>query len=277
MKHLFLTLFFATLLLPINAKEKEIRIKSAEISHTDIINVLDRMGIHIAHFDLSELDKKEYNINFYIDEYKTGKKIDRIANFKIGRNRKDLPKKADEREAFIKSRNLNVSKKAKYWTLNQMSIYVIPESDSTVTITISCPRGAATQQVKIAALPQNKMPIYDFRTFEIAPVTEKTQEIPLAIYNSFFFDEKHNISRSCYGKITAEMSEDIFDILPHYYVIGITLKEVKKIVSAIKERAAIVQSVLYIHFSCLWWEGCSKPINIQEKHYRSRNMFLRLR
>ena len=209
MKHLFLTLFFATLLLPINAKEKEIRIKSAEISHTDIINVLDRMGIHIAHFDLSELDKKEYNINFYIDEYKTGKK-------------------ADEREAFIKSRNLNVSKKAKYWTLNQMSIYVIPESDSTVTITISCPRGAATQQVKIAALPQNKMPIYDFRTFEIAPVTEKTQEIPLAIYNSFFFDEKHNISRSCYGKITAEMSEDIFDILPHYYVIGITLKEVKK-------------------------------------------------
>ena len=228
MKHLFLTLFFATLLLPINAKEKEIRIKSAEISHTDIINVLDRMGIHIAHFDLSELDKKEYNINFYIDEYKTGKKIDRIANFKIGRNRKDLPKKADEREAFIKSRNLNVSKKAKYWTLNQMSIYVIPESDSTVTITISCPRGAATQQVKIAALPQNKMPIYDFRTFEIAPVTEKTQEIPLAIYNSFFFNEKHNISRSCYGKITAEMSEDIFDILPHYYVIGITLKEVKK-------------------------------------------------
>ena len=198
MKHLFLTLFFATLLLPINAKEKEIRIKSAEISHTDIINVLDRMGIHIAHFDLSELDKKEYNINFYIDEYKTGKKIDRIANFKIGRNRKDLPKKADEREAFIKSRNLNVSKKAKYWTL------------------------------KIAALPQNKKPIYDFRTFEIAPVTEKTQEIPLAIYNSFFFDEKHNISRSCYGKITAEMSEDIFDILPHYYVIGITLKEVKK-------------------------------------------------
>ena len=109
-----------------------------------------------------------------------------------------------------------------------MSIYVIPESDSTVTITISCPRGAATQQVKIAALPQNKMPIYDFRTFEIAPVTEKTQEIPLAIYNSFFFDEKHNISRSCYGKITAEMSEDIFDILPHYYVIWITLKEVKK-------------------------------------------------
>lgn len=89
MKHLFLTLFFATLLLPINAKEKEIRIKSAEISHTDIINVLDRMGIHIAHFDLSELDKKEYNINFYIDEYKTGKKIDRIANFKIGRNRKE--------------------------------------------------------------------------------------------------------------------------------------------------------------------------------------------
>lgn len=185
MKHLFLTLFFATLLLPINAKEKEIRIKSAEISHTDIINVLDRMGIHIAHFDLSELDKKEYNINFYIDEYKTGKKIDRIANFKIGRNRKDLPKKADEREAFIKSRNLNVSKKAKYWTLNQMSIYVIPESDSTVTITISCPRGAATQQVKIAALPQNKMPIYDFRTFEIAPVTEKHKKF-LSLFTTLF-------------------------------------------------------------------------------------------
>ena len=276
MKHLFLTLFFATLLLPINAKEKEIRIKSAEISHTDIINVLDRMGIHIAHFDLSELDKKEYNINFYIDEYKTGKKIDRIANFKIGRNRKDLPKKADEREAFIKSRNLNVSKKAKYWTLNQMSIYVIPESDSTVTITISCPRGAATQQVKIAALPQNKMPIYDFRTFEIAPVTEKTQEIPLAIYNSFFFDEKHNISRSCYGNYGGNVRRH-FRYTPSLLRHRDYTQRSKKIVSAIKERAAIVQSVLYIHFSCLWWEGCSKPINIQEKHYRSRNMFLRLR
>ncbi len=228
MRHLFLTLLFATLLLPINAKEKEIRIKPAEISHTDIINVLDRMGIHIAHFDLSELDKKEYNIGFYIDEYKTGKKIDRIVNFKIGRNWQDLPEKADEREAFIKSHNLNVSKKAKQWAINQMSVYVIPESDSTVTITVYSPRGSATQQVKIITLPQNKKPIYDFRTFEIAPVMKNKQEIPLVIYNSFFFDEKHNISRSCYGNITAEMTEDIFDILPHYYVIGLTLKEVKE-------------------------------------------------
>ena len=77
-------------------------------------------------------------------------------------------------------------------------------------------------------LPQNKTPIYDFRTFEIAPVTKKTQEIPLIIYNSYFFDEKSNISRSCYGNITAEMTEEIFDILPHYYVMGITLKEIEK-------------------------------------------------
>lgn len=74
MKHLFLTLLFASLLLPINAKEKEPRIKADKISHTDIINVLEEMNIHIAHFDLSELDKKEFNINFYIDEYRLGKK-----------------------------------------------------------------------------------------------------------------------------------------------------------------------------------------------------------
>lgn len=75
MKHLFLTLFFATLLLPINAKEKEIRIKSAEISHTDIINVLDRMGIHIAHFDLSELDKKNTTSTFISMNIKPVKKL----------------------------------------------------------------------------------------------------------------------------------------------------------------------------------------------------------
>ena len=109
-----------------------------------------------------------------------------------------------------------------------MSIYVTPENDSTVTITMSCPLGSINKQVKIEALPQNKKPIYDFRTFEIAPVTEKTQEIPLIIYNSYFFDEKHNMSRSCYGNITAEMTEEIFDKLPHYYVMGITLKEIEK-------------------------------------------------
>lgn len=186
------------------------------------------MDIHMAHFDLSELDKKEYNINFYIDEYRLGEKTNRIANFKIGRNRQDLPEKADERAAFIKSLNLDISKKAKYWTLNQMSIYVTPENDSTVTITMNCPLGSINKQVKIEALPQNKKPIYDFRTFEIAPVTGKTQEIPLIIYNSYFFDEKRNMSRSCYGNITAEMTEEIFDRLPHYYVMGITLKEIEK-------------------------------------------------
>lgn len=228
MKHLFLTLLFASLLLPVNAKEKEPRIKADKISHTDIINVLEEMNIHIAHFDLSELDQKEYNINFYIDEYRLGEKTNRIANFKIGRNRQDLPEKADERAAFIKSLNLDISKKAKYWTLNQMSIYVTPENDSTVTITMNCPLGSINKQVKIEALPQNQKPIYDFRTFEIAPVTKKTQEIPLIIYNSYFFDEKRNMSRSCYGNITAEMTEEIFDRLPHYYVMGITLKEIEK-------------------------------------------------
>lgn len=104
------------------------------------------MNIHMAHFDLSELDKKEYNINFYIDEYRLGEKTNRIANFKIGRNRQDLPEKADERAAFIKALNLDISKKAKYWTLNQMSIYVTPESDSTVTITMSCLLGRLTNK-----------------------------------------------------------------------------------------------------------------------------------
>lgn len=71
------------------------------------------------------------------------------------------------------------------------------------------------------------MPIYDFRTFEIAPVTEKTQEIPLAIYNSFFFERNTTYPARATEKLRRK-SEDIFDILPHYYVIGITLKEVKK-------------------------------------------------
>lgn len=186
------------------------------------------MDIHMAHFDLSELDKKEYNINFYIDEYRLGEKTNRIVNFKIGRNRQDLPEKADERAAFIKFHNLDISKKAKYWTLNQMSIYVTPENDSTVTLSMNCPLGTISKKVKIETLPQNKTPIYDFRTFEIAPVTEKMQEIPLIIYNSYFFDEKSNMSRSCYGNITAEMTEEIFDRLPHYYVMGITLKEIEK-------------------------------------------------
>ena len=112
-----------------------------------------------------------------------------------------------------------------------MNIYLVPKNDSISKIVIRTPRRNAIKEVRLQAVPQYyyKLIRYDFRPFAIAPLTDQQRQvIPLAIYNSFWFDPKIDICRSCYGDITASMSEDVFTLSPHYYVIGIRLDKREK-------------------------------------------------
>lgn len=231
MKRLLLIGLLATVLLPLAAQKKE---RSVEIIYpTDnVYNIFDAMGVKIAHFDLSALRDETYKLSLYIDEYLNGEKLERVfEGYIIGNNWQELPKDADQRKEFIKKKNLDVPRKATRWHIDKMSIYLVPKNDSISKIVIRTPRRNTIKEVRLQAVPQYyyKLIRYDFRPFAIAPLTDQQrQEIPLAIYNSFWFDPKIDICRSCYGDITASMSEDVFTLSPHYYVIGIRLDKQEK-------------------------------------------------
>ncbi len=231
MKRLLLIGLLATVLLPLAAQKKERSIEIDQNAGIDIDEVFDAMGIGIVNYDLSTLRDDTYKLFFYIDEYKNGKKVERDYEYTIGDNWQPLPEDADKRKEFIKKKNLDVPRKATRWHIDKMSIYLVPKNDSISKIVIRTPRRNAIKEVRLQAVPQYyyKLIRYDFRPFAIAPLTDQQrQEIPLAIYNSFWFDPKIDICRSCYGDITASMSEDVFTLSPHYYVIGIRLDKREK-------------------------------------------------
>lgn len=219
MKRLLLIGLLATVLLPLAAQKKE---RSVEIIYpTDnVYNIFDAMGVKIAHFDLSALRDETYKLSLYIDEYLNGEKLERVfEGYIIGNNWQELPKEADKRKEYIKKKNLDVPRKAKRWHIDEINVYIVPLNDSTSKIVLHTPSATIHKEVHLQTLPEESKPIYDFRPFHKIQLTDqKHQEIPLAVYSSYWFDKEAGMARSCYGDISPDMSDEFFSLTHHYFV-----------------------------------------------------------
>lgn len=68
--------------------------------------------------------------------------------------------------------------------------------------------------------------IYGARTFKLDKKIMPGKFIPLVLLGSFWYDERSRIFRFCgESEIASDMSSEILKNLPHYYIVGITLKK----------------------------------------------------
>ena len=229
MKRLLLIGLLATVLLPLTAQKKERSIEIDPNAGIDIDEVLDAMGIKIVNYDLSTLRDDTYKLSLYIDEYKNGKKVERDYELTIGDNWQPLPEDADQRKEFIKKKNLDVTRKAKRWHVDEINVYIVPLNDSTSKIVLHTPSATIYKEVHLQTLPEESKPIYDFRPFHKIQLTDqKHQEIPLAVYSSYWFDKEAGMARSCYGDISPDMSDEFFSLTHHYFVPVLILDKQEK-------------------------------------------------
>lgn len=68
--------------------------------------------------------------------------------------------------------------------------------------------------------------IYGSRPFELVPPFKAGEFIPLVMYGSWWYDKNANGTRFCGDNfIKPDLTSDILKDIPHYYVMGITIKD----------------------------------------------------
>lgn len=199
-------------------------IQGREIDAQDVAEVLKATGHHLYSFDLSQLSNSTYEISVYCNEYGVEKPDNK--NFPLGVNRRfatDYPKEewADIQKEF-KLRSVSDP----FLVAKKMSVSIVPYNDSLVTLNVNLVEGGRLGiKLKMKALDVNGKSrfVYNSRPFVISEF-KSGADIPLVLFGSSWFDEKHMMIRFCgEKKIAPDLSSEICENLPHYYVIGIRM------------------------------------------------------
>lgn len=73
--------------------------------------------------------------------------------------------------------------------------------------------------------PADKWYMYESRPFELVAPFEKGKFIPLVLYGSYWYEPENGGCRFCGDStIKPDLSSDIVNYIPHFYVLGIKLK-----------------------------------------------------
>jgi hypothetical protein len=73
--------------------------------------------------------------------------------------------------------------------------------------------------------PEEKWYMYQSRPFELTASIEKGKFIPLVLYGSYWYDPKACCCRFCGdNEIKPDLSSDIVEFIPHFFVLGIKIK-----------------------------------------------------
>ena len=74
--------------------------------------------------------------------------------------------------------------------------------------------------------PEDKWYVYESRPFELSTSLEKGYFIPLVLYGSYWYDPKAGGCRFCGdNEIKPDLSSEILEYVPHYFVFGIRIKK----------------------------------------------------
>lgn len=225
MKKVILTLVALCLTGVCTAQKAE----SMKLSGNDAITVLQAMGVEMYKFDLRKFQDKTYNFSLYVDEYTKGEGKERIKNVFFGSNKRSM---TDEDIAVIlkydstRMEFLDFENKLMF-SKQEVSIIIRPGTDSTAIFHIDLLNaGSMGLPFKLHILEGQKKAIYYSRPFEITEYDDAEPDIPLMLYGSAWIDG--DIQRFC-GEITIQkdLSSDIVEDIPHFYVIGLKIEEAK--------------------------------------------------
>ena len=200
----YIYLLLAGMLACVNVGAQEM--KRIEPEFSDYIPLLKLKGYEVYSFDISSLQGGAYDILFSIKEYEKG--------------------------TFMKDMAFSLLfPSERIRSYEKLTIGLSPAADSLKTVSFSMAEaGFATQNLALKPLErieQNERYrfkyAYEARPFEVGAL-EPDAFTPLVLLGSYWYDSGGY--RFCGEReFPADMSSRTLQYLPHYYVIGITLKK----------------------------------------------------
>ncbi len=209
-------------------------ITTTDLDTKDLQNVIAMsLNIEMQKYDLSEYLSDRYNVILYIDEYtRTPDSLikKRINKLFMGPNRQFI-EDATDREYF-KTKNHFNKESNELTSIETITLSAQIESDTTAKLSFSImPNGfGGSLLLDVITLDESyeKSPQYSSRPFKFKSDTNSNQETPLLLSGSFYYDKKHDVMRFCGEmEIDPELKAEIVDNIPHFYIIGVILKEAK--------------------------------------------------
>ena len=229
MKKVLLCLMISALAGSLHAQDS-IRISPQEPQVADVLNILEYMDINIHRFDLAPLLKAHYNVSFYVDEYKAGRKQQRVHSFMFGSNIQPINEYPEDQQDEVRKKFGLAPDEDEFDYLLSATVTVRKTEDSLAYIHVNAPRAgmmATRVQLHPVGPPDGeKWCIYGTRPFRLDAVADAdTVEVPLVFYGSAWYDEQYQLIRLCgESEIDPQLQADIVKMVPHFYVVGLRLE-----------------------------------------------------
>ena len=216
-------------------------VKPVEASVEDYIALLNQNGYQAYSFDISNLKDATYNILFEVREYVAGNP-EPIKVTPYGRGLQNRTMVEDFMWQELSEDELSEIKAASidfengvFSRADKITIGFLPcKNDSTEVGRIFVENeGNVGFNLKLKPIDHKGAydddMIYQYNTLPFtASVFEDGKFIPLATYASFWYDERFKIIRFCGAEeVDPDMTADILEETPHYFVIGVILTKVK--------------------------------------------------
>ena len=195
------------------------------------ISLLEADGYNVQSYDISALSDSTYSVLFLVREYENGKMIhDGHERFIYElRTRNMLSRFSDEEKAKVKPEDMDDAAKGIVNLGQKVNIGLAPHNDSTLRVSLEIPNIGSTYQylsMRSQTDPKNGQIVrrYQTRPFT-APDFRTDSFIPLMFVGSVWYDTNFEIFRFCGDNIiTPDLSSEIVSHVPHFYVIGVELK-----------------------------------------------------
>lgn len=230
MKQLLLFAFLLIVVFPTIAQN----VKSRRVDTEDVVTLLKEAGYDIYSFDLNDFMKGDYNVKLHIKEYEKDKGEINVQNFDAGVNKILFSDFSDEEKQYAKEIGLTQGmKRGVVYKIDKVNLGVVPsKEDSLMTLNVVYGNmGTVSQQLKLRSISypncQYKTYSYEIRPFFIENFDDG-KFIPLLAVLSWWYDDKANMFRCCGESVLkSNLLDEIFENVPHYYIIGITLEKQK--------------------------------------------------
>ena len=227
MKKLLLLLTLLVLGFPLLAQN----IKSRSVDAKDIISLLRNDGYDLYSFDLNDFMKGDYNITLHIKEYaKDAGEISSIG-FNAGENKILFSQFTEEEKKAAKAVGLTQGmKRGIIYRIDRINLGFLPnKADSLMMFNAEFGNmGAYGKRLKLRPISTENVYEYEIRPFVIDNF-ESGKFIPLVALLSYWYDDEAKVIRCC-GEpmLKSDLSDEILENVPHYYIIGVTLDKIDK-------------------------------------------------
>ena len=227
MKKLLLLLLFLVAGFSLSAQN----IKSRSIDAKDIISLLRNDGYDLYSFDLNDFMKGDYNVTLYIKEYSKEAGEINLRGFDVGGNKILFSQFTEEEKKAAKELGLTKGmKRGIFYKIDRINLALIPnKAESLMKLNAEYGNlGAVSQRLKLRPISAENVYKYEIRPFVIDNF-ESGKFIPLVAILSYWYDEKAKLIRCC-GEpmLKSDLSDEILENVPHYYIIGVTLDKIEK-------------------------------------------------